>query len=83
MNERFKNMRRREITNTYYCTGSDGGDYLVDEYTDFIALSGLTHEPLELEGRKNLKLEDGSAVRYVSAKEFQIVSSGIKLRVKE
>jgi hypothetical protein len=74
-------MGGKDLTNKYSCTGEDGTDYTVYEYTEFVESGTLGNSPQEEAGLKELKLADGSAVNWINESEFQIISTGVKVKV--
>jgi hypothetical protein len=74
---------KRQQTNEYHCTGEDGETYIVYEIADRVNTSTWGDRTHETEGRKELRLADGSAVNFLRENEFQIVSTGVKLKVND
>jgi hypothetical protein len=58
-----------------------GQEYQVIEYTEFHDASTFGNPDNWVEGLKEYRLNDGSHVNKTSETEFEIVKSGVKLRV--
>lgn len=60
--------------------GTDGEEYTIYEYTEFI--ENVTHSEgrSEMAGLKELRTSDGYSVNYVSKGQYKIVQTGMLLR---
>jgi hypothetical protein len=71
-------MKKR--TGSFRATGSDGRQYTVYIYTDFIDIGSFQNPNAVVEGLKELRTSDGMPVNRLQQGEYEIVQTGIVLR---
>jgi hypothetical protein len=68
-------------TGQYTAEDAQGRRYQIVEYTEFHHVSTFGNLDQWVEGLKDYRLSDGSHVNRDSETEFEIVASGVKLRL--
>ncbi|MDQ4120711.1 MAG: hypothetical protein M3209_04605 [Acidobacteriota bacterium] len=77
------NRTKTEYTGEIIAIDENGREYRVLEFTEYHDASTFTTPNVWEEGLKELKLSDGSLINKISDTEFEVVATGIRLRVKE
>ncbi len=70
---------QQKATGSFEAVGDDGKQYHIVEYTDFRHTT-TAEITFGKEGVKEYKLGNGAPVRRISETEFEIESSGTKIR---
>ena len=71
-------MKKR--TGSFRATGSDGRQYTVHIYTDFIDVGSFGDPNAVAEGLKELQTSDGMLVNRLQQGQYEIVQTGVVLR---
>lgn len=66
----------------FTAAGDDGKDYTVIEFRDFIHVTYFDNKRDTTEGLRSFKLPSGHHVNCTDQDNYEIVSTGIKLRRK-
>lgn len=67
-------------TGTFIARGSDGRDYTVHVYTEYISAGSFDDPDAVIEGMKGLHTSTGQRVNRLGKGQYQIVSTGVALR---
>jgi hypothetical protein len=68
-------------TNDFWGTSDNGDTYHIIEYTELLDTATYSQPQSQMSGLKEYRLEDGSPVNQISDSEFEIVSTGVFIRV--
>lgn len=69
-----------ELTGTFEAIGSDGQQYKVNIFTEFVSASTFADPHAVVEGLKELRTSKGLHVNRIRKGEYQIVRTGVDLR---
>jgi len=72
--------RTTRRTATIKALGTDGEEYTIYEYTEFIETITHGEGRSEMAGMKELKTSDGRSVNYVGKGQYKVVQTGVLLR---
>ena len=72
--------QREEHTNTFTARSNDGREFVIDVFTTIFTTHG-DKGMSETKGLKRLQLDDGTPVRQVGEREYQIVYPSGKVAV--
>lgn len=73
-------MKQKHVR-TIHGLGDDGRRYEINEYATFIPLATLDDPHGEKEGLHGFRTPDGGAVNRISDDEYEIVGTGVRVRV--
>lgn len=73
---------QQRVSETFDAAGNDGEQYHVVEYTNFVHTT-TAETAYEQEGTKEYKLANGTPLRRLADREFEIESSGVKITIAQ
>ncbi len=71
---------QQRVTGSFEARGDDGEQYHVVEYTDFVNTT-TAETAFGQEGFKEYKLANGTPLRRLGNREFEIEASGVKITI--